>query len=1310
MDDRTQELAAEAAYQLLQSFRGSHPQWTDDRTPLDKLTSWLGLEIATFHPEDYPKGTYGFLEPEENLIWLCRDLSETLRRFTLAHELGHAVLHRQVSHEHIAFNHLQPVLEPEQGMSREDPCQTYDVREEVTGLIYQEQAEELLGIGLSYDPRSHRELAANIFAAELLMPFERVRALYLTGEVPANKLASVFGVSNAAMLNRLAGLLREKREIAGQVELGGPVPGQPLAGRGQAPPLQYTFKESVPSEDGEEVQPEYGRDDPRGRLQPDPGAEATLPQKQYDEFQRAAIEAPTPALIVAGPGSGKTSTLIGRAEYLIDTLGIALENILALTFSRKAAEEMQERLGRVLGAHTALPTVSTFHAFCAELLRTYGSLVGLRQDFAFVDDAEGYFLLLRLAAELPLRHYQNLNTPTYYFPALLSAISRAKDELVTPVEYRRLALRMLERASNEEEIEKAERALEIADVYALYQAALERQGDTDFGGLIMLTVQLLQEHPEVSRELQQKYQHILVDEFQDINRASGVLLRELAGDARRVWVVGDANQAIYGFRGASPANIANFRDDYPDAVVLPLSRNYRSRPDIVRFADVFRRDHLEHLESDSVQGSVQTARTTSEDAYVTLAIAPDEASELNGLINDIWRKQAEGYHFCDIVVLCRTRAQARKITQALVDADLPVIERGGLLEQEHIKNLLSIVMLLAEPSGMGILRAARQGDHPFTQSDIEALLQAAREQKVSPITLILRDEAPPTMSIEGGRSLRCLSVVLKALHLAQNVWSLLADYLFIETSLVRELLSPGENAQARAILADYSGLLQLARYYDQQQQMLRFQNEQEAFARGEDGALTALPPIQEQTKGFLDYLSVLLSLRHDGGKRQEEGAEGNDGETPDVIRVMTVHASKGLEFPVVYLPGIVKQRFPMQKRSNPVEPPMGMLPAESEGDAAHETGEACLFYVGATRARDHLVLSYAERYGKKNYKRSAYIDALVAGLPEERITRVVWQDNQAGQAAEAEDGRVGDGDRAGLAPARPPAARPPSPALTRSPSPAWPPATQPSSSAWFEPVSSQPSGHFVEAMKPKTLTISALETYQRCPRQYMYGTIYGFHGEDAAYRLFWKATQDALEALKHTLETNREGEERDAQSPTLEETQALYTHYWRELGGHTVPFAALYERHGHEVTELIRRELLANGDTRWQLRQNFTVDIAGRTIEVSVDRVETPAQDDEPVKFVRTRFGKRKEKPTPTARELLYARASRQHHPEQNIELLIHNMSTGESFQIKLTEKKEQALYNELEQAILGLEGNEFPPKPDMYVCPSCPFFLICPA
>jgi DNA helicase II / ATP-dependent DNA helicase PcrA len=1277
MDDRMQALAAGAARQLLQSFRESYPQWAGDRTPLDELTSWLGLEIATFHQDDYPQGTYGFVEPEENLVWLCRDLPETLRRFTLAHELGHAILHRQAGHQHFSYNPPQLAAESGQEVSREDPCQTRDVREEVTGLIYQQQAEELLGPGLSYDPRSERELAANIFAAELLMPLERVRALYLTEEIPANKLASGFDVSNAAMLNRLAGLLLETKETSARE-----------AGRPQGSPLQYTSEASILSGDGGEKTPAYSP------------AES---KKQYDEFQQAAIEAPVPALIVAGPGSGKTSTLIGRAQYLIDTLEIPPENILALTFSRKAAEEMQERLQHVLDAQASpLPSIrfaqdkspqveregvrcSTFHAFCAELLRTYGSLVGLRQDFAFVDDAEGYFLLLRLAAELPLRHYQNLNTPTYYFPAILSGISRAKDELVTPTEYKRLALRMLDQASTDEEIQEAEKALEIAEIYALYQAALSLQGDSDFGGLIMLTVELLQKYPELRQGLQQKYQHILVDEFQDINRASGVLLRELAGDARRVWVVGDANQAIYSFRGASPANIANFRDDYPNAVILPLSRNYRSRPDIVSLAQAFR---YEHLEPGSKQGIVQTARSTALDAYVTLATAPDEASELNDLISDIRCKQAAGYNFRDMVVLCRTRAQARKITQALIAANLPVIERGGLLEQEHIKNLLSIVMLLAEPSGMGLLRAARQPDHLLTQSDIEELLLAAREQKSSPITFILRDEASgdasplQALSIDGRRSLARLSTILKALYLTPNVWSLLVDYLFIETSLVRGLLASVEHAQARAVLADYAGILQLARYYDQQQQALRFHKEQEAFARGEDAAAITLPVIQEQARGFLAYLSVLLTLRHDGGNRRE-GTESDDEATPDVVRVMTVHASKGLEFPIVYLPGIVKQRFPIQRRSNPVEPPTGMLPAEGEGETVHETGEACLFYVGATRARDHLVLSYAERYGRKNYKRSAYIDALVAGLPEQRITRVAWQDSQDNAA-------TGRNVGAGLAPAQSSSAR--------------------DDRTWFEPVSVQPGERFIEAVNPKTLTISALETYQRCPRRYMYGTIYGFRGDDTAYRLFWKATQDTLEALKHKLEASKGEEKQETQFPTQEETQELYTHYWREQGGHTLPFAALYERHGHEVTELVRRKLLASGDTSWQLRQTFTVDIAGKTIELAVDRVEAPDQAGEPVKFVRAHFGKRKEKPAPATRELLYARASRQHQAGRNIELLVHNMSTGETFQIKLTEKKEQSLYNELEQAILGLERNEFPPKPDPFVCPTCPFFLICPA
>src|SRR5579863_4832824 len=329
IDDNTRlrEEATLAARDLLQRYKSEHPRWDDDRTPIDDLVSWLDIAVATFHPSDQPAGTYGFLEPNEDLIWLCRNLAETLRRFTLAHELGHAILHRGAS-QHVNLDALaiarqdsQPIEDNEHDVSpsqdtvsHDNLCLQLDVREEVRGPVELEQMQEQLGPGISYDPRSDRELSANIFAAELLMPLARVRALYFSEQVPPNTLANLFGVSHSAMLNRLAGLLEDPTDEDDHLDTSQQ---RNAAGNHKGLPLRM---DALPN----------------------------AAKKQYDEFQRAAIEAPTPALIVAGPGSGKTSTLIGRAEYLVDTLGVAPEHILALTFSRKAAEEMADRLGQVL--------------------------------------------------------------------------------------------------------------------------------------------------------------------------------------------------------------------------------------------------------------------------------------------------------------------------------------------------------------------------------------------------------------------------------------------------------------------------------------------------------------------------------------------------------------------------------------------------------------------------------------------------------------------------------------------------------------------------------------------------------------------------------------------------------------------------------------------------------------------------------------------------------------------------------------------------------------------------------------------------
>ncbi|MBV9257323.1 MAG: PD-(D/E)XK nuclease family protein, partial [Ktedonobacteraceae bacterium] len=360
-------------------------------------------------------------------------------------------------------------------------------------------------------------------------------------------------------------------------------------------------------------------------------------------------------------------------------------------------------------------------------------------------------------------------------------------------------------------------------------------------------------------------------------------------------------------------------------------------------------------------------------------------------------------------------------------------------------------------------------------------------------------------------------------------------------------------------------------------------------------------------------------------------------------------------------------RFPLQARSSPVEAPAGMLPEESTGVTASESGEACLFYVGVTRARDQLVLSYSERYGKIKYKRASYIDALEAGLANERMTKLHWE--SAGNEETAEEVEL-------------------------------------------PLAASQLSEHFINATRPQTLSASAIEAYQRCPRQYAYSTLYHFENEADTYQLFWQATQKTVDVLRQKMQESKGTEKQASSLPTKQEIQELYTQHWQEAGGHNAPFAPMYEEHGHEIVEAVRNTLSIQEDVTWDIRPKFNVDIAGKTVHVTIDRIEASTQTGATTpRFVRTRFGRRKDKPAASTREFFYMLAYRQSHPGQSVELHSHNMSTGEVDPISLSTKKEQSLRDEVEQSIKGLEQNEYPAQPaEPFRCPTCPFFLICPA
>jgi DNA helicase-2/ATP-dependent DNA helicase PcrA len=1219
-------------------------------TPVDALAEALGLEVLAFNPQTRSAGTLGWLEPGESVIYLRPGLADPVRRFTLAHELGHFVLHRR---------RVQPLADPAQALRdalREtlDSCETEDLS---APLDPAQAADETLRPGQAYSPRAEREAEANLFAAALLLPAPRLLAEYQASAAGPDRLrglAERFEVSEDVLLRRLAALLLA-------------TPDELAAGDGQlASPMR------TPA--------------------------------QLDDWQLAAAQADTPALVVAGPGTGKTSTLVARVLHLVRERETPPEAILALTFSNKAAREMRERLRAGLSAgdtgatgtgmppEERLPAVSTIHAFCGNLLRRYATLVGLRPDFRLITETDGYLLLRTLVAELPLRHYQSLASPGIHFPTLLAAISRAKDELYEPAQLVEAARAQLTAATDADAREAAERALEVGRVYLHYQAELMARGDADFGDVIRLAVRLLRQHPEVLAQVRAQYQHVLVDEFQDINRAMGVLIQTLTGEAGPLWAVGDADQAIYRFRGASPANLTRFTTAYRDAHVYPLRRNYRSVPDILEAAAAVAGQALDGV-SAAARSALEAERAASGCA-VHLAQAPDEAAELAGLAAAIRERARQGRPLGEQVVLCRTRRQGQRIAAALAAAGLRTRMQVPLLEHDEVKDVLAVLALVADRSGAGLLRAGRLADHPLTRHDVALLLAEARRAGLSPLAIVLREPPPDGLSADGTRGITTLRAIVRALWDAPDVATGLARYLFALTEQGRHLLAGvaegSESGRARA--AAQAQLLALARAFEDRRLSQRA------------GDMPLYPTFGGAAWAeFLDYVRIVTTLRQEGSGPADEVAGEQDG-----VRILTVHASKGLEFPVVYLPGLVERRFPMQRRGGTVLlPPSPEEQTPADPAAAHLAEEACLFYVALTRARDELVLSYALQYGRMRYHPSRFLAPI-----QQRL----------GDALHAEHWI-------------PPV--PPTVEETRDPE------------LLPLPV---PAGADAE---PEPLRVAAIETYNRCPRQYAYRYVYGLRPQEVGLATLRRALHETLDVL-HTRFGEAARNPATTSAPTTAEARQIFDERWQRAvgqeraaaesvgvageprGGTTSdPFHEVYRRHGHHVVERLYKSLAldpaepdgsapARLGSQARFEQTATVRIGEHAITMTLDRVEhaereraasgrgarttggAAAEPPAATRVVRHRLG-RDGQAQPDLRTLLYALAAEQGATPANTELQQHNLSTGAIEPIKLQPRQAVRLRESLESTLAGIRRGEYPPHPDPTICAGCPFLLICP-
>ena len=589
-----------------------------------------------------------------------------------------------------------------------------------------------------------------------------------------------------------------------------------------------------------------------------------------------------PILVLAGAGSGKTRVLTHRIASLVEN-GTAPDRILAVTFTNKAAREMKERVLNLVPHRPGELWLFTFHAFCLRVLRMEAKNLGITPDFVIFDDADRRSLLRRCLKELEINEkFLSHQLAGYY-------IEQAKNKLVTPNEY----------------IDQARDPMtaRIGKVYSRYQRELAKSGAMDFSDLIMQTVRLFDEHPEVRAEYQEKFLHVLVDEYQDTNTAQYELVRRLAALHGNLCVVGDDDQSIYRWRGADLNNILDFERDFPGAVVVKLEQNYRSTKNILAAANSVVEKNLgrkgKTLYTDNDEGE-QVVYTEGEDEHAEAEFVVDTISDL---------LSGREYDPSDFAVFYRTNAQSRLFEDALLSARISYQVVGGVrfYERQEIKDVLAYLRLSASPDDVvSFLRAVNTPPRGVGQKTIERLEQAARDADTGLFGACKRALVDQTVSGKAARGIASFIDIVERITAAEG------PYETVMTAI------------------DESGILD---YY-------RSQGTVEAEGRVDNlrEFATAVSEYEEQNPeaGVIDFLDQ-VALVSDVDEMEEKSGR---------VSLLTIHSAKGLEFPVVFLVGMEEGLFPHSRT------------LESQDDIEEERR---LCYVGMTRARERLYLASARR-------------------------------------------------------------------------------------------------------------------------------------------------------------------------------------------------------------------------------------------------------------------------------------------------------------------------------------------------------------
>jgi DNA helicase-2/ATP-dependent DNA helicase PcrA len=1033
-------------------------------------------------------------------------------------------------------------------------------------------------------------------------------------------------------------------------------------------------------------------------------------QIRLNEKQKQAVEHKKgPLLIIAGAGTGKTMVITQRVIHIMRSKWAKPSEILALTFTEKAAEEMVERIDIEMEYGYEEPWISTFHAFCDRVLKENGHYIGLDTNFSLMTQAQSYIFMHRHLFDFPLDIFRPQGNPTQFISDLIRHFSRLQDEDCSPRDY----LNFVEGLPKKTEKEKQRyvELNELAQTYEMYSKFKIEESKLDFGDLITLTLKLLRERPTVLRKYQDQFKYILVDEFQDTNYTQNILVNTLVLGkdyknqrdlARNLTVVGDDDQAIYKFRGAAISNILQFKEKYPDAEEIVLTQNYRSRQEIldsayrlIKHNDPHRLEVTERINKKLVESRVFDK--SDEDA-VNLVVAGNDNAEAEWVAEEILRLSgykdvevnSEGslsfdesgqssligeedsnseneFNFSDFAILTRSNAQSDIFVQTLRYYGIPYKLGGqrGLYTREEIQNLISFLKILVDyTDGIAMYDLLSMDIWGISSREFVELNRLAREDNIS-----LFEKLEELWEVKLGEDeweIEQLGVeeknIVKKILSPVSISSI-SDFLLILDNGLKMMQKSKSIGEILYHFVTGSGYIQYLLDNESSENLFKVSNIAKFF-----DLIKEFEKNNSQTNiyEFLDYLDYSIRV---GDSPTVDQTDFNDF---DGVNILTVHSAKGLEFPVVFMCNLVSDRFPTRNMSDRIPIPDELIKESISEDLdsrqEHIQEERRLFYVGSTRAQEKLYLTAAHYYGdaKRRKKPSIFLYEIL----DQDVDKAFSKPDIGGAQESAQE------------------------RLSR-----------------YKGEDDILEAGMQDIDTTKRVSYSQLNTYEDCPKKYKYAYVLRVPSKAHASLSFGTTIHNTLKDFYTLHKESKEGLEGIVEEPNEEKLLELYATHWVSRGYDSKDHEKKRKRSGEKMLREYYRNLYREDQKPYRMEESFSVHVNDSVFVGKIDRIDIVDDSKEKleVEIIDYKTGKVKNEAN-IKKDLqlpLYALFAEEKLGLKVVGAKYIFVEHSEVVEVDVSREKKEEAREKVVEIIEEIRKQNFAPTPG-YLCRYCDYNTVC--